>query len=224
MTRTTEELLHELSGDLAPVRRVLPLRFAMGAVLGLWVLAVYVEWRMGGLAPAWGPHGRWDDPMYSALFVALTVAACAGLVAGLADRIPGRARLARRAGWVAGGAVLAAMASAGGDWWLYGEGKMASLGMAGSCVLRSVVLAGLPALGGVLLLRNTWGPGVQRAGVWVPVFAALLGAVAVHASCVYGGGKHMMLGHALGQSLLAAVVALLWWGASRWRPDPATRN
>ncbi len=211
---TTEDLLRQLSSDLKPVRRVAPLRVSAALVLSLWTLAVLCEWRMGGARPAFGEIGRWHDPAYSALFGGLLLAAGSGLVAVLAQREPGRASLGRGAMLVAGAGALCAVAAAGAAWWQLGAGTMGGLAGSWSCIARSLTLGVMPALVAALLLRRSWRAGD---GWRVPLFAAPLGALAVHASCVAGGGEHMLLGHVFGPLSFGVGLAACAWGVGRLR-------
>jgi hypothetical protein len=206
----TEDLLRKLSTDLKPVRRIAPLHVSAGIVVALWALAVAFEWRLGGARPSVGELGRWNDPVYCLLFSGLVAAAGAGLVAALAQRIPGRESLARGAGVVVGLGAVLAVGAAGIQWMASGPGAMAGAAPAWGCVMRSAILGVLPAIVAALLLRRSW-----RAanGALVPLFAAPLGAIAVHASCVAGGAEHMLLGHALGPLLVGSAVAATWWVA-----------
>ncbi len=211
----TEDLLRQLSTELKPVRRIAPLRVSAVLVLGLWAFGVLCEWRMGGARPALGELGRWHDPAYGALFGGLVLTAGGGLVEVLAQRMPGRDSLARAARATAAAGVLVAGIAAGMHWWHDGAGPMGGVEGSWRCVMRSLTLGAMPALAAALLLRRSWRVGE---GWRVPLFAAPLGAVAVHASCVSGGGEHLLLGHALGPALGGTLIALGVWGLGRLRP------
>jgi hypothetical protein len=212
----TEDLLRQLSTDLKPVRRIAPLRVSAGIVLALWMLAVDFEWRLGGARPSFGEVGRWNDPVYCLLFGGLVAAAGAALVATLAQRVPGRESLARGAAGVVGAGAALAVGAAGAQWLASGPGEMAGAAAAWGCVVRSATLGVLPAIVAALLLRRSWR---RTASGWVvPLFAAPLGAIAVHASCVAGGAEHMLLGHALGPLLVGTALAAAGWMVLRLRP------
>lgn len=210
----TDDLLRQLSADLKPVRRIAPLRASAALVIGLWALAVMCEWRMGGARPAMGDAGRWHDPAYSLLFGGLLLAAGSGLVAVLAQRMPGRESLSRGAMIVAGAGAFAAVGAAGMEWFHAGAGMMGGLAGSWSCVMRSLTLAVMPAIAAAVLLRGHWRGGD---GWRVPLFAAPLGALAVHASCVAGGAEHMLLGHSFGPVLAGVVFGATAWVFARLR-------
>lgn len=191
-SRSTEELVARLAGDLEPVRPVPPLHRQVLAVAGIWTASA-------GLVAGWlGLHplevvGR--GGISAILTWVLALVGFGGLCLGLACRVPGRERLALAAtgGVVLGVVVVTALGLA-----LPGSlAEAGTLAQCMDCAGRSLLLAipsGLLAM--ALALRGApWRPGV--AGLGLAVGAASLGALLVHLSCPSPTAWHWLVAHAL---------------------------
>lgn len=205
---TPEELVRELAADAGAVSRIpRPAAVAAGAiVLGLAVFAAH--WALGGPAPR---HGTLDA-VRVLVFGGVALAAAGGIGAALVSAVPGRERAARAGiGVLAVGSALAATAAALA--WARGDAQPLPLAVAVACALRAAALGVLPALAAWGFAARAWPARPVRTAVLGALGSLSLGASAVHASCVAAGGRHVLLGHALGPlalALLVAVPAALW--------------
>jgi hypothetical protein len=196
--RSTEDLVQQLVGNLAPMKPIARLRVAASAVVAIWVATVVVVSWMAGVWPRFGEAAFWSDPITVAVLLGLVVAAAGAVAAALASAVPGRERLAR-AGWI--GAGTAAVWLIGFGLWAVARDESAPVAnLIASCAvcMGSAVVFAVPAALAACFYLSRGAPrhrliasGVAAAG------AAGLGAVAVHAICDVAGGYHLLLGHCL---------------------------
>lgn len=205
----TESLLAELTRDLQPVRRLPPLRVSAIAVVAVWLAGTMLHWFAGFPRPRFGAGSGWEDPVYAAIFVGLVLASAAGVSSALARGIPGREGTAAFGAWgLALGLVLAAGAALS-DVFVTGRGALVATAIASlPCVARSLLLALAPAAVACVFLARAWLRRPGSVGFVVALTCVALGAIAVHASCVTGDALHMLLGHAAGTVVVAALLAL----------------
>jgi hypothetical protein len=204
----TRDLIHELAGDLTPVRPIASLRATTLAVLGAWLLVSAVGVAMMGLRPDLGER-MLSAGGVSVIFASLAVAGVGGIVCALGLAVPGREGVAR-AGLGLG--LLGIAVSAGfASLLVVGSPGLSRAGVHFGdlrCLAIACVIGAVPALGVVLF--------VGRAAPFRPVAAVLgaaagtaaLGAVAAEASCPLSDPLHMLLGHVLGP--VAGVLILTW--------------
>ena len=221
MTEKLDQFIRALSTDLAPVRRIPPVRSVVTRALlcaglaGLGLLAVY------GLRPGLVPF---DLPIpFLSILVGLTLVGFGGIAAALGGSVPGREGLARTGEvgmllglLVAGGVGFAlflhasALMPLGASWTWQGL----------RCLLRASALAVVPAL----IVAGF----VQRAAPHRPLAALAtaaggalgLGTVAVHLSCPQDDAAHVLVFHALSPVVGAALVWLFLHAARRGRSGP----
>ena len=210
--RSTEDLVHDLAADVAPVRSIASLRMAAAGALLLWIAMVVASWALGASVPSLDWNVQLGEPTRGGVLIGLALAGGGALLAALASAVPGRESAARAgtmvacAGLVVGiGAGLTGALSSGT------ETERASLGFA--CTARALLFALPPAYAiCAYLLRGV----VARGGVapGLAAGAALgLGAFAVHLFCPLLGGGHVFLGHCAGPVIVAGLlsVPLAWW-------------
>ncbi len=207
--RDTERLLQDLSRDLRPVRRLPPLHVATIAVVAVWLAGTALHWLAGFPRPRFGAGGGWDDPVYVAIFAGLVLASAAGVVSALARGIPGREGTAALGAWVLLLGLVLATGAALSDVFGPGRGGLVATATASlPCVGRSLLLALAPAALACAFLVRAWERRPGSGGFVVALTGLALGAIAVHASCVTGDALHMLLGHAAGTVVAAALLAL----------------
>ncbi|TMA33585.1 MAG: DUF1109 domain-containing protein [Deltaproteobacteria bacterium] len=206
--RSTEAIVARLARDLAPVRPIAPLHRQAIAIAGAWAASAAVAAGWIGLHPL---VALARGAISASLLVALAVIGAAGLVLGLACRVPGRERLALAA---AIGAGFGAIALAAVGFSLPGPiADTATVVQGEACSERSLVLA-IPSalLAASLGLRGApWRPRI--AGIGLAVGAAALGGLLVHASCPSPSPAHWLTSHAL---LPLAVGAAAGWLVARY--------
>ncbi len=205
MSLRTDELISELSRDLAPVRVLPPLAWVGGGVLavvaGLYALYVPLGIFYGVLMPE--TARAWD-------FIAIgghLLLGLGGLALALGSCIPGRDALESRGlvGVLAGAALSAVAVAAAvtlvpieavGPDWLVGTAL---------CAGTAVVLAAIPA---VVIARFAARAAPHRLGRTL-VFGAIsmlcLGTLPGHLGCAMPGALHTTFGHML-VPLLGSVV------------------
>ena len=200
--RRTEQLVGRLAGGLAPVRPV--------AALHRQALAVGAAWAAtAALAAAWlGVHPldmMARGALWTRFVLELALIGAAGLVLGLASRIPGR----ERAAWLAAGVAGAGLAGLLGDALALGDGAFATpLVECAGCYAKALILA-VPAgvVAGLLARRAApWRPAL--AGVAVALGAAAAGGLVVHLGCPSPYPSHWLMGHALAPLATGALVGL----------------
>ncbi len=205
--RSTERLVQELGRDLAPVRRVPPLRLGIAVVGVLAVLAAWFGLPGDGLRPDLASVWRGGGP-FTGILLGLVLASTAGCVAALAASVPGRERLLAVAGglavlglgWSAGTAVAA---------WASG-GFAASEIDAGArmCFEYAVWISLLPAAGlGALIFRGWVGRPLITATLALAGGLAC-GSLAVHLGCPNDAGGHLLIGHVAPPWVAAVLLAL----------------
>lgn len=219
--RPTEPMLRELASDLKPVRPIPRLRTVAVAVLAVWLLAVVVDWILGGAPPRVGAGGPWSGAGFLGVLAGLAVTAAGATLTALAGAVPGRegeARVGLRL------AVLGLLLAAGGGVWAVstaGDPAVGDpLGTGLSC-LRHAALMGIPPalvtsvfLARALARRPRLGAACALAG------GVALGALVVHTGCTHEGALHMLLGHALAPFAVALLLAFpLAAVVRRWNPQ-----
>ena len=206
--RTTEQLLHELSQNLPPVRPIPRIRSVLAVVLAAWLGAIALDWRYGLLREGAFGALAGADARFVATLAKLALVAVGAMLASLTSAVPGResdTRLCTAAaftgvGLAAGGGLWAVVAAAGSE----------SDTAAGAflCLSHATALGFLPVLMAALFLargvahRPRIGAGLAACG------AVALGALVIHASCRAGGALHMLLGHALAPLFLGFALAI----------------
>ncbi len=215
--RSTDELIAELSHELAPVQSIPRPGVAGFAVGVLWLAAVWIEHMLGG-PPADLGHVRFLGGPFVWAPVALAALAAAGLLAAFVSAIPGRVLVGRRA---ALGLLATTAAAAGvGVWAVLASGPAsatASLPGDLQCVKRALRLAALPALAAVAYLYYG-APSRPRLSAGAALIGTIaLGAIVVHLSCAEQNPWHLLRAHALAPVFGAALLALpVGWLAGRW--------
>ncbi len=208
--RLTDELVADLARDLEPVRPVARLRVVSAAALALWGVAVVLAWFLDGHAPE--PEA-WPWQHFVGL-AGLGVAGLGGIVASLANAVPGREPTAKVGLYAMGLGVSAALAAGMSGAWGAGSGSyQGSLG----CVVRSIAIGSAPLLiAGLFVMRGAVSQ-FRGAACLVLVGSAGLGALAVQATCPTLTGGHVLVGHCVGPLVLAALASLplaAVWGRS----------
>lgn len=204
----TNELIRELSAELAPVRPIPPMRVVLVSVIGLWLLVAVV-----GLAILGRNPGLLDELLnwrgIGAVFFGLGVAGVSGLVAAIGLSIPGRENVVR-AGLAA---ALAGMAlSAGVGTALLMRSPVAAVPAPWTsdltCLGIACAVALLPALGIV------WFAG--RAAPFRPLTVTLaaaaattaLGAMVAQAHCPFLDMRHLLVAHVFAPGVGALVLSV----------------
>ena len=200
--RRTEELVGRLAGGLAPVRPVAALHRQAFAVAAAWLATAALAAAWLGLHPmALTARGA----IWASFVGELALVGAAGLVLGLASRIPGR----ERAAWIAAGIAVVGLAGVLADALALGDGAFATpFSECVGCYAKALVLAvpvGLVA--GALARRAApWRPAL--AGVAVALGAAAAGALIVHLGCPSPAPSHWLMGHALAPLATGALLGL----------------
>jgi hypothetical protein len=201
---STDRLIRQLSGDLAPVRRVPPLWMSLGGVVALasalgalFLLSAGYDGGAASLAVGGGPYG--------AVLLGLGVAGVCGALAALAEGIPGRERVGTVCTWIAVVAFAWGVGDAFSAWW--GEGFAPGVGFAADrmCLQKALLLAIVPTLALGLFVVRGWVGRPGRAAVLLLTGGAALGSVAVHLGCHIVEPRHLLVGH-LGPTLLWVAV------------------
>jgi hypothetical protein len=202
-SRTTTELMQDLATDLAPVRRVPPLRLGLASVLAVWlgvfviVGLVHEPWLAASLA-------RTHGPAQILVVLGLIMAAAGGLIAALAGSIPGREATERNgfraalAGLSLSGIALLAMA-------LGVLGESTALAADAQCFSSGTLMGLAPAVTLWAFLRLGWVQRPRRDAGLALLGAFALGGLMIHSVCSYEGVRHILLGHAS----IPVVVAVL---------------
>jgi len=228
VSRSTDGLIRELTQSLAPVRPVARLHRSIG-----WVIAVAVPVNIAWLywtkylgipRPERSLDGIFGMPyVFMAVLGVLVLLAFGGLVAGLADGIPGREALARRSRWLTAAAALVAFmgfvvvvvqvvvqpgtATAFGEHVPYNYPYNYDYTYNALQCGRSAALLALAPL--ALCLRAVWrGTSMHPSRMF---YVACVGTVAittaaVHASCPNLEAAHQWLGHGLAPIFAGAVL------------------
>jgi hypothetical protein len=203
---SSEQLIEQLSRDLAPVRPVPPLRAVGLALVGVWLAGVALSHWLGGAGLRLTDPGSRADPLFLGVFLGLGLAGAGGCLAAVARAVPGCERLAR-AGLTTLGVGFFAALCIGVLAWLRSPTGTSPAGVA-ACTAHAAVLALAPAALAFAWLARAWEPR-PTLGAWVAgLAAAALGASAVHAACLQGEALHVLLGHAVGPGLVAAGLAV----------------
>jgi len=202
-----DERILGLARGLAPVRPIPRLRTALAAALALWLLALVVEWSLGGAGVRGGDVWR-------ELAFLLTLAGLVGLALGalgrtLAAAVPGRERAARGCGWLAAlGLALAALggiAAIGGNGWNLGADELRAYR---DCASRSLQLGSASSLAAMLFASRAVLRSVLRALLWAAAGGAALGASWVHSTCSDDAPLHSLLAHVSLPLIAAGLIAL----------------
>ena len=203
----TERLIEELAQDLAQVRRVPPLRWALVGVLAIWsALLAAVLLASGGRV---GPLAELvSSPVFGGVCAGLLVTAIAATAAAIASGVPGRERVVHTGSGLALAGAIAGVACC-----LVG---IASVGLGfGSPVTSDAVCLGYTALFslvpaftvGLLVLRG-WVARPLLAAALALLGTAALGAVTAQLSCPFAGPRHLLLGHVSPPMLIVALGSL----------------
>ena len=217
MSPGSERLVEELARDLEPVRPLPPLRRMVAVVLGVGAAAAAAGVAYLGANPDLADVAQ-GYPGFVAIWVGLLLVAVGGVVAALAGAVPGREPEARAAfGVTALGAGVAV--GLGGILVLNGPEAAVPAAPAwasGLCASLAALLS-LPAaaVGLGFVLRGA--PGRPLASLVAAASGALaLGSFANHMHCVQLDAAHLLMGHALGPLLAAALLAVpVWWVVRR---------
>jgi len=208
--RSTEELVARLADTLVPVRPISSLRRQGIAVALAWGASAAIAAVWLSLHPL---NTIARGPVSAAVFGALSLIGAAGVLLGLASRIPGREDVARAA---AIGAALGAVVLLGLAWALPRPVVGAvTLEECRNCFARSLILAIPSGLLAASLARHgaPWRP--RTAGIALALGASSLGALLIHASCPSPSAAHWLMAHALLPLPTGASVGLL----VAWRLD-----
>jgi hypothetical protein len=216
--RSSEDLVAELSGALAPVRPIPALRAQALAVAGVWAATGAALLAFAGARPV-AVLAR--GALSAAIAADLAMIGAAAVTIGLAARVPGRERTVRAAY-----AALAAGAALGIALLVPLLGTQPGPGVIAHgrrCMDRSFLLA-LPtaALAAALAVRGApWHAWASAAGVTLG--ASALGGLLVHLTCPSPDPWHWLVAHALvpalgGGALGLAAGWLVNRRASRDRP------
>lgn len=216
---TAEDRIRDLVQDLRPVRSIPPLRTAVAAALGIFLLIVGADWLLGGLGLRPRTDAAWSDPAYLAPLLGLTLVALGATTAALASAVPGREGALRLGVCVAGLGMLAAI---GGG--LLGLARSdvhfstEELAACVSCMEHAVQLgiaSSLLACGFIVhaaMRRPSAGAALALIG------GVALGAAAVHSTCPSNSALHQLVAHTLAPLVAAAILTLpLAAFLRRWR-------
>ena len=206
---TTEDLVHELARDLPPVKSIARLRVVAAKVLVLWLCALAVSWLLGGHRLSVGADSSGGDWSHWSVWVGLALLAGGAVLAALASAVPGRERAAEAGRAVAVLGVAWVIGS--GLWAVAGaEGARGGTPLAGSFACFGYAIAlGLPPLWIAAAFLSRGAPASPLIASSVAVAgAAGLGAFAVHAICPVTGSYHVLLGHCLAPIFAAGLFAL----------------
>jgi hypothetical protein len=203
------QVIHELSGDLTPVRPLPRLRSAASGVAVLWLAVAVFALASRGLRPdllqALG-SGR----AFLVIVVGLGLVGIGGVVAALAVSVPGRGTAVRvglgfgLAGVLLAsgvGAVLVVREAGTGPW-------ACPTGSDLACFAVACLLALPPALG-VLAFVSRGSPFRPLLAVLTATTAAVaLGATLVQLTCPGTSPRHVIFGHALAPFVGALLLTL----------------
>jgi hypothetical protein len=206
--QSTEPLLRELAQELQPVRPIPRLRSVAAGVLLIWLLALFADWMFGGPSPRFAEAELWREPAFLLVLAGLLCTAVGATLAALAGAVPGREGEARIG--IAVGIGGLALATASGVWAVAGKGagtELPALATSLDCVSRATALGIAPALVACAFLARALVRTPRAGAAAAAVGCAALGAVAVHASCPYGGALHVLLGHSFAPFFAALVLA-----------------
>jgi hypothetical protein len=205
--RNTEALLQDLARDLRPVRTVPRLRAAALVTVGAWGLVAAAHAALEGrLPPLPGP---WQGAASLGVLAGLVLAAAGGVTAALAGAIPGRERPAHlgAAALVLGLGFALAAAAIPLIGWSGAPDFSATANLA--CIGHAALLGVVPLAVLCVFLARALASRPRRGACAAALGGLALGGLAVHVSCAAGGGAlHLLLGHALGPTLVALALAL----------------
>ena len=206
----TTLLIRGLAGGADAVRRIPPLRYAMFAILAVWLGGGLLFLTVRDLRPDLFQTLLQPASAFMMILSGLALIAVGGVGVALASSVPGREAVTRVSLVLAG--VGVSLAAGLGVFLVLRETGSAPLTCPVSddisCFTFSCLLA-LPPVLGVLAFVSRGMP--LRPGVAVlgaVAGAAALGAVLVHLSCPQLHPRHLILSHALaplGAALLLAV-------------------
>lgn len=204
MTHSTENLISDLVEDLAPVKPVLPMRLAVGLVLGVaaGLIGVVLIRQEGPL----GASHLLSDSIYLATFLGLTSVAVGGTISAIASGRPGREGLETSSRWGGVAGLAAGALTCGFGMASLGLGLGASpSGFDAGCLERSILFSLLPALViGFFVLRG-WSTSPFLSALIALASAGGIGGVLVHLSCPFLEPQHLLLGHLSAPVILAAL-------------------
>ncbi len=208
MSRTTEELIRDLAGDLPPVKPLARVRTVVGFAL-LLSLPLFAWWfAEHGLRHQFHA-GETPGFSYLASGAALLILAGGGLVFALTSVIPGRERDARAGQLLFGGGVALALSLFAAQGLAGNLHLVDGLHSSRSCILGAVGLA-IPA--GLVVARYVIRGAPRSLSVALAAgFTGGMGmaAILVHLTCAHADPVHMVLGHALAPLYGGVVVVAM---------------
>ncbi len=200
----TQRLIGELARDLAPVQRVPRLRVSVAMVVGIVAATALIAFWMQGLRPNLADALRFD-PLFGGVFVGLVLTGVGAALAAVAAATPGRQRVVRAGaatGLVGGLGALAlclvGVAGAGFD-------AGSPLSSDRMCLGQVFRLAILPSVALAVVLARGWTSSPLAAAALALVAGVALGAMVTHLLCVFGGARHLLLGHLSGLLLFTGL-------------------
>lgn len=218
--RSSEELVAELSGALAPVRPIPALRAQLLAVACVWAATGAALLAFAGARPV---AVLTRGAVSAAIVADLALLGVAGLAVGLAVRVPGRERAVRAAyaalaaGAALGVALLVPLLGTPPEPGVFALGRR--------CMDRSFVLA-IPtaALAAALAVRGApWHAWASAVGVTLG--ASALGGLLVHLTCPSPSPWHWLVAHALVPAVGGLALGLAaGWLVSRQRARGGPRE
>lgn len=222
MKQSSEDLIAQLSAELAPVKPLARLRDTILAAVGIsipfylgWVVAKGVRRQLG--------RGEMPEAEFLMVWGILLLLAAGGLIAGLSAAIPGREaarRLGRNLSLAGLGLSFIAMAYLV----FFGGASLAeSAGAALSCTIWSGLLAVPSALFVARFVVRGAAPQLSRSIALVCAGGIGMSAAVIHLTCSRAEPIHLLLGHGLapvagGLVLLIVVSTGL---ATGWHRSPS---
>lgn len=203
----SEELIDSLVINLRPVRPLRTLR-VYAACCGVQIVVAFVAAKIFGVGTE--SLSRLGQPAYLAIVAALAVSSAAATFVAVRSAIPGRG--VRHASAVFLLLVPLLLATAvwltspwGGTWlgWvqLLADGK--------TCVGRITVVAALPWLASLLILRRLAPVREYATGMFIGLSAFLIGALAVQMACGVTDTYHLIFAHYLPTATGVLAVGLI---------------
>ncbi len=220
MSQSTDDFIRALAEDLPPIQPMERLRETLSMAL-LASLPLSLVWLMTlGLRPELAGSASLPE-FYLPIIAILALMAAGGLVAGVADAIPGRESTMMAGRWITALGGLAAIGSLG---FINSHEMSHQAASSIQCVLGTAFLA-VPSV--ALCARFVArGAGVlrRRAFFFACVGGMALSALVIHLSCPESNAMHLILGHALAPTIgsataLGAVLAILSVVSRRARTD-----
>jgi hypothetical protein len=207
MTRSTEEMIRELSTELPPVKPLGRLRDTVIAGLGI-ALPIFALWIYNSGLRRQFQRGESPDAIYLLVVCVSLLIATGGVVAGLAAAVPGREvayRVGRNIftlGFALGLLALGYQVASGAT------SFMDALGSSLSCIGGATVLGVPAALFAARFVNRGEAARPPLALAQVSIGGVGFSAAVVHLTCSHPDPAHLVLGHGLAP-LMGGLVVLL---------------